>query len=527
MANDKIFRTNISTNSEGQSGEEDENSSDAAARMAVMLQALQLLVQGVKNSNDDDDGNELHNITCDACGNTPIRSDCYKCLQCDNFDLCAGCFESRTESKQHKSGHLLVHFRIPNELFGRTVTYDEITFEKLKQFYAKELNESITCDGCMKSNFFGLRFKCDTCLNYDLCEKCAITHVTTKDHKLMHPLILTSHRVIVQIPADDIELGEELGSGAFGAVHKARWISKNREVTCKIIFAPDTNQIHALENSFFKELSAYTELSGGYILQTYGYVMTRQNNKRIYMIITEYMARGSLANALKEKGKISLRRKVHMARQIASGMRKIHDHHMIHRDIRSDNILVNQQYTCKIGDIGIARVTDPCNRHTQIGCQPFMPPEFYEGTYDQKLDIFTFGLTLNELFTETQHVCRQRAAEKIVFKYESPIFRDLITRCTADDPKHRPTAIEIEKTLELYTHGFDMTALKKQTNYVRLSTEQKDQVFIDFYEQFHKSATEFIRKQFPVEFLQGPKFVAGIKVQRDIENNQQVDCHVQ
>ncbi|CAF4070529.1 unnamed protein product, partial [Rotaria sp. Silwood1] len=202
-------------------------------------------------------------------------------------------------------------------------------------------------------------------------------------------------------------------------------------------------------------------------------------------------------------------------------------HHSIHRDIRSDNRLVNQQYTCKIGDMGIARVTDPCNRHTQIGCQPFMPPEFYEGTYDQKLDIFTFGLTLNELFTETQHVCRQRAAEKIVFKYESPIFRDLITRCTADDPKHRPTAIEIEKTLELYTHGFDMTALKKQTNYVRLSTEQKDQVFIDFYEQFHKSATEFIRKQFPVEFLQGPKFVAGIKVQRDIENNQQVDCHVQ
>ncbi|CAF5117897.1 unnamed protein product, partial [Rotaria sp. Silwood1] len=137
MNNDKILCTNTSTNSEGQSGEEDEKSSDAA-RMAVMLQTLQLLVQGVKNGNDDDDGNEVHNLTCDVCGNTSIRGDCYKCLQCDNFDLCAGCFERRIESKQHKSGHLLVHFRIPNELFGRTVTYDEITFAKLKQFYAKE-----------------------------------------------------------------------------------------------------------------------------------------------------------------------------------------------------------------------------------------------------------------------------------------------------------------------------------------------------------------------------------------------------
>ncbi|CAF5103585.1 unnamed protein product, partial [Rotaria sp. Silwood1] len=57
-----------------------------------------------------------------------------------------------------------------------------------------------------------------------------------------------------------------------------------------------------------------------------------------------------------------------MVMNIASGMRKIHEHRMIHRDIRPDNILVNENYVAEIGDMGIARVIDPLNHHTQIGC---------------------------------------------------------------------------------------------------------------------------------------------------------------
>ncbi|CAF3991105.1 unnamed protein product, partial [Rotaria sp. Silwood1] len=57
-----------------------------------------------------------------------------------------------------------------------------------------------------------------------------------------------------------------------------------------------------------------------------------------------------------------------MVMNIASGMRRIHEHRMIHRDIRPDNILVNENYVAKIGDIRIARVIDPLNQQTQIGC---------------------------------------------------------------------------------------------------------------------------------------------------------------
>lgn len=271
------------------------------------------------------------------------------------------------------------------------------------------------------------------------------------------------------------------------------------------------------------------ELSGGYILKTYGYAAAKSDDKLAYLIISEFMSKGSLSAVLKDQeNKLSLRRKVHMARQIASGLRKIHEHGMIHRDIRADNILVNDNYICKVGDMGLARVVDPFGQHTQIGCAGFMPPEFHEGSYDQKLDIFTLGLTLNELFTETEHSYRPLAKEKILFRRESPIFQELIGRCTAGIPKYRPTAIEIEKTLELYAGAFDQIVLKKNPGYTKLSNEEKDKIFIAFYEQFHDTGREFIYKQFPAEFLNDPEALNCVRVAKEDELAQQtVVCRVQ
>ncbi|CAF1232887.1 unnamed protein product [Rotaria sp. Silwood1] len=216
-----------------------------------------------------------------------------------------------------------------------------------------------------------------------------------------------------------------------------------------------------------------------------------------------------------------------MVMNIASGMRRIHEHRMIHRDIRPDNILVNENYVAKIGDIRIARVIDPLNQQTQIGCAPYMLPEFYRGTYDQKLDIFTFGLTLNELFTSKKHIFRMLASNKIAFQEESPIFADLIARCTSDDPKRRPTATEIEKTLDLYITGFNEIILKKQPSYMNLSTEDQNEIFIAFYQKFHPSATEFIRNKFPSEFLDNSENVPGVKVDKDAGNQIRIECPMQ
>ncbi|CAF1631145.1 unnamed protein product, partial [Adineta ricciae] len=255
----------------------------------ALMQILQLVLANAVGSTGGNE--EVHRVRCDACGTKPIQSDRYKCLNCEDIDLCGPCFERRRESEEHKSGHAFAHFKSPGELFGQTVKNEDVTLLKLKKAYANDIHESISCDGCRAESIKGLRFKCDSCPNYDLCERCAENGVTTKNHDTSHSLILIPRRAIQQIPVEDIELGKELGSGAFGAVYKGRWISKNRPVACKVLTIPRTNDAERLEKSFLKEIAAYSELSGAYILKTYGFAASRQGPNKKYMIVMEYMSR--------------------------------------------------------------------------------------------------------------------------------------------------------------------------------------------------------------------------------------------
>jgi next-to-BRCA1 protein 1 len=184
----------------------------------VLGKILQMILS--TNTGNENDSGEVHKVQCDACDTNPIESDRYKCLNCEDLNFCASCFESRRESSKHKSGHAFLHFKSPGELFGRTVTESEISYSKLKQTYANDVHESITCDGCNSDSIKGLRFKCDSCPNYDLCQRCVDRGITTKTHKSSHPLIVVPRRAIQQIPAEDIKLGEEIGSGAFGTHNK-------------------------------------------------------------------------------------------------------------------------------------------------------------------------------------------------------------------------------------------------------------------------------------------------------------------
>lgn len=174
---------------------------------------------------DTNDDADIHDAQCSACRMEPIRNvDRYRCLECTSptYDLCGACFEHRRRTGTHLSGHAMVHFKIPNEVLGIHFNNvdSEVTLSNLKRLdtLRYEQHTGINCDGvCNQKNFTGLRFKCDTCPNYNLCERCAIDkHVCTKNHQKEHPIVLTSHRVMPKIDPDDVEMGDILGSGAFG-----------------------------------------------------------------------------------------------------------------------------------------------------------------------------------------------------------------------------------------------------------------------------------------------------------------------
>lgn len=263
---------------------------------------------------------------------------------------------------------------------------------------------------------------------------------------------------------------------ALGTVYKGKWLSKNRLVACKVIPVPPDKK--DLEKSFRKELAAYMELSGPYILRLFGFNNEELSNGTLkYTLITEYMHRGSLSTVLKQSEKLTLRRKLEMACQIASGMRKLHAHQMIHRDIRPDNILVDYDYTAKIADMGIARVWQPNENLTMVGCLFYMPLDFYTGRYDQSLDVFTFGLTINELFTETKHTFNW-LTRGIKLTNISPVFADLINQCLHTDPNQRPSAVTIETTLHLYKQAFERSVQEERLSYADMSAQDKDEAFI-------------------------------------------------
>jgi hypothetical protein len=161
---------------------------------------------------------DAHPAECNGCHTLPIYSDRYKCLQCDDYDLCGDCFEKRRETEQHKSGHAFAHFTIPMELFGESITKvnDEVTLVKFKERFATMEHTNVTCDGCEKTPIIGIRFKCDTCHNYDLCLECMEKQVVTNEHNTKHSLIVLGSNRLNQIKIDDIKLSDELGRGAFG-----------------------------------------------------------------------------------------------------------------------------------------------------------------------------------------------------------------------------------------------------------------------------------------------------------------------
>lgn len=192
----------------------------------ILMKILSKLLNN-NNNNQIEDNEDIHHVECASCQMKPLRHvDRYRCLECSTssigYDLCGRCFEKRRETQHHSSGHAMIHFKLPNEFLGIHINSlnNDITLNKIKQLNTlrDEKHHGIQCDGiCNQKHLIGLRFKCDTCANYNLCETCALkNHVTTKMHKRDHPLILSSDKVMPKIDPNDIELGEVLGRGAFG-----------------------------------------------------------------------------------------------------------------------------------------------------------------------------------------------------------------------------------------------------------------------------------------------------------------------
>ncbi len=110
-----------------------------------------------------------------------------------------------------------------------------------------------------------------------------------------------------------------------------------------------------------------------------------------------------------------------------------------------------------------------------------MPGEFYTGIYDQKLDVFSFGLTLNEIYNGKHG---DKHPIKIIQK--SPVFLNLITLCVEMSPNKRPTSKYIKAYLKFFRFSINDILFNKknqiQINYLSESQDGKDSIFIHLHD---------------------------------------------
>ena len=431
---------------------------------------------------DEEVGRRHTGIKCKICERKNFNLDRYACIICKEYDLCGKCFEDKRVNLDHLRSHPLIRFSDPNQIFGESIDGKKnLNYEEVKNMFRSYEHLDADCN-CCKNKIVGIRFKCDECRDFDLCTSCYENKVEADTHKNDHCLVVTKNNV--SIAENDVELIKELGRGAFGTVYKAKIISKNKIVACKILrYHPIMKLLFNMSaesyvESYTREITAYNELNSNNIVRLIGHFLVRDQELKLHLIM-EFMEKGSLMSVIKNEPDLTYRCRLQMASNIATGMRRIHEKQFIHRDIRPDNILVTSDYVAKIGDMGIAKFFDASqDSHSVMGCRAYMPKEFYEGEYTLKLDIFTYGLTIYHLFLGAPH-----AFEKNVIKLDknSPVFQDLIERCLDDDPTKRPSADELEQILRVHYRVL-MTIIEKMPNYTSYDKDKKFQVFLQSHD---------------------------------------------
>jgi tRNA A-37 threonylcarbamoyl transferase component Bud32 len=430
----------------------------------------------IKSVNED----EINYCVCKTCGEENFRGYRYKCLVCEKYDLCSKCFEHSKFNYKHLIEHPVVRFEEPGKLFNEVIPADQINVKDLKKRYRSEIHEQTACNGCRKKQIKGLRFTCEKC-DCHLCEAC----FENTDHNKTHSIIAFGKETSLEIDLNEVKVRQNkiLGRGAFGTVYEA--IYRDKLVAYKTIEGNIIREKYSKDDpgdllkSYIREKKAYNTIKSDNVLKMIGHSCIVENQSYELIILTELMTKGSLTSLLKEEPGLSYRRRLDLAVGVARGMSRIHDLGFLHRDIRPANILVNERYVAKIGDMGICKYAHMSVEHTaNVGCLSYMPREFYTQRYDQSLDVYTFGLTLNEIYGGTHYFFAM--GRDIIIKTKGPVFYELVEKCIDKEPSKRPKSKEIEMEL-IFFH--DVSNRMKTHEYIDLSTADKNHVFVQVYDR--------------------------------------------
>ncbi|KDP31115.1 hypothetical protein JCGZ_11491 [Jatropha curcas] len=270
-----------------------------------------------------------------------------------------------------------------------------------------------------------------------------------------------------------------IARGSFGIVH--RGIYDGQDVAVKLLDWGEEGQrteaeIASLRAAFIKEVAVWHKLDHPNVTKFIGATMGSSELQiqtetghigmpsNICCVVVEYLPGGALKSYLikNRRRKLAFKVVVELALDLARGLSYLHSQKIVHRDVKTENMLLNKNRTVKIADFGVARVeaSNPNDMTGETGTLGYMAPEVLNGNpYNRKCDVYSFGICLWEIyccdmpypdlsFSEiTSAVVRQNLRPEIPRCCPSSL-ANVMKRCWDANPDKRPEMDEVVSMLE-------------------------------------------------------------------------------
>jgi len=264
----------------------------------------------------------------------------------------------------------------------------------------------------------------------------------------------------------ELTLHKELGRGGFGVVYQGTY--RHNDVAIKKLLMENISFDAAEE--FEREAKVMAQLRSPNIVQFYWYCVSPN-----YCIVMEYMPNGSLFSVLRSSKPLEWPTRFKIAVDIAKGLSYLHHENILHRDIKSLNVLLDENYKAKLTDFGLSKVKAETKSHTMatktksdsVGTVAWMAPELFKpkAVYGQKSDIYSLGITFWELASRQIPYAEASSPELIPIwvreGHREDIPNDcpkelaaLIQACWDSEPVSRPGADDVVARLKSAIEGF-------------------------------------------------------------------------
>lgn len=245
-----------------------------------------------------------------------------------------------------------------------------------------------------------------------------------------------------------VKFNKLIGSGSMKTVYQGYDLNEGKLV------AWNTVQIDNLPKAFQSKIIQEIEILNS-IKNKNQYIIDINNswinkeNRTIYFI-TNFATGNDLSQFIKKVKYIKLRVIKKWCKQILSGLEFLHENNIAHRDLKPSNIFINSNSgNIFIGDFGLAKISNENNKSI-LGTPEYMAPEVYEESYDNRIDIYSFGMCLLEFMTgevpysecnlaaQIWKKITEKVLPECISKINNIIAKNLILECINNDPKKRP-----------------------------------------------------------------------------------------